>query len=143
VTTDAPFLLQPEERDWIEKARDWVKGHFSEDAEEKYAPISGKLRVISAVLDNGWVAPSETWKLQSLGIAFGDAMAQKLMLEWVTIDDEYGRVPALKWPGTSLFSFPLTAISKRVEGGEAVDVHQLFESFCADLSAMAFSGQYV
>ena len=134
--------LQPEERDWIEGARAWVKGHFSEHADTKYATIEGKLRVVSAILESGWVEPSETQKLQSLGIAFGDAIAQELQLDWVTINDEYGRAPALNWPGTSINCFALTMIAKRVESGEHIDVQQLFDTVCSDLSEMSFSGRY-
>ena len=143
MASEEPPHLQPEERAWIEDARGWVKGHFTEDADEKYGTIEGKLRLIAAILDHGWVQPSETWKLQSLGIALGDAIAQKLMLDWVTVDDEHGRCPALNWPGTSILSFPLTMISKRVERGEQVEVQQLFDAVCTDLNEAAFSGRYI
>jgi len=134
--------LRPEEREWIEGARAWVKSHFAEDADAKYATIEGKLRVVGAILENGWVEPSETQKLQSLGIAFGDAIAQKLMLDWVTIDDEYGRAPALNWPGTSIYCFALTMLAKRVVSGEHIDVQQFFNTVCSDLSEMSYSGRY-
>jgi hypothetical protein len=141
---DQPFYpLENPEREWIADARTWVKGHFSNDAEAAYEPISGKLGVIAAILENGWVAADETDKLQALGIAFGDAIAQKLMLDWVTVNDEYGRTPALNWPGTSIVSFPVTMIAKRVEDGEPVDVHQLFDGICAQLNDMAFGGRAV
>ncbi|WP_422272636.1 DUF3806 domain-containing protein [Bradyrhizobium sp.] len=35
-----------------------------------------------------WIEPSETWKSQRLGITFGDALAQKMGLSWVTVEDE-------------------------------------------------------
>jgi len=119
--------LGPEDLANLDAARAWVKGHFTENQDEKYAPIEGKLRVIDAILGNGWIELSETRKLQSLGVAFGDAIAQKLMLDWVMVDDEFGRSPALNWPGSSLICSPVTMISKRVEEGERVDVYDLFE----------------
>jgi len=60
------------------------------------------------------------------------------MLDWVTVDDEYGCDPALNWPATSIYSFPLTMIAKRLERGEAIDVRELFTSTCAELGEMAF-----
>jgi len=141
MTNEEPSVLEPEERAWIEEARAWVKAHFNDDADAKYETLSGKLGVISAILENGWVGPTETGKLQALGIAFGDALAQKLMLDWITVDDSYGRAPALRWPGTSIVSFPMTMISKRIEDGEPVDIHPLFEGICAQLTNMAYSGQ--
>jgi hypothetical protein len=134
--------LRDEERARLEAARSWVKGHFTEKADEKYDPEDGKLRVIDAILGNRWVTPDETWKLQALGIAFGDALAQRLQLEWVTVDDEFGCDPALNWPGTSICVHPPSMILKRVESGEDVDVYELLESTCSMLTEMAFSGRY-
>lgn len=142
MTSPAEHHLEAAEREWLERARDWVKGHFPESPDEHYSTIDGKLRVIAANLDQGWVSRSDTWQLQSLGIAFGDALAQKLMLKWVTVDDEYGRQPALNWPGTDILSFPLTAISKRIERGESLDVWQLFDNAEKAICEMAFSGRY-
>ncbi len=142
MTDDAPIPLRVEERERIDAARAWIKGHFSNYPDERYAPLESKLTLIEAILQNGWIEPSETWKLQALGIAFGDALAQKLMLDWVTVDDEYGCDPALNWPGTSLYSYPLTTISKRIEQGENVNVRELFDIACAQLTDMAFSGRY-
>ena len=135
--------LHPADNARIEAARDWIKGHFTKDRDKSYAPLEGKLRVIATILESGWIESNETWKLQALGVAFGDALAQKLMLDWVTIADEYGRDPALNWPGTSIYSYPLTVISKRVERSECVDVRQLFEAACEQLSDMAFSARYI
>lgn len=139
----SPILLRADERERIEAARLWIKGHFTSDPEGAYASVEGKLSVIDAILMNGWVERDETWKLQALGIAFGDALAQKLMLDWVTVDDEYGCDPALNWPGTSVYSYPLTTISKRVEQGDSLDVWEFFDDVCANLNDMALSGRYI
>ena len=53
-------MLETEERAWLDEARDWVKGHFTDDADAKYASVEGKLRVIEAILENNWVEPTET-----------------------------------------------------------------------------------
>jgi hypothetical protein len=143
MTDDTPIPLRIEERERIEAARNWVKGHFSNNPDDRYALLEGKLSLIETILKNGWIGPAETSKLQALGIAFGDALAQKLMLDWVTVDDEYGSDPALNWPGTSLYSYPLTTISKRIEQGENVNVRKLFDATCTQLTNMAFSGRYV
>jgi hypothetical protein len=135
------YTLEESERIWIEEARNWVKGHFTEDEDEKYSTIEGKLRVVATILEQQWVEPSETWKLQSLGIAFGDALAQQLMLEWVTIDDEFGRAPAVNYPGTSVLAYPLTMISKRVERGDRVDVWDMFAVVAARIDEIAHSGR--
>ncbi|MCJ2186038.1 DUF3806 domain-containing protein [Novosphingobium beihaiensis] len=138
--TPDSLTLEPEEQEWLDLARGWIKGHFARDPDESYASIEGKLAVVRANLTQSWVGPEDTWKLQSLGIAMGDALAQDLMLDWVTVDDEYGRQPALHWPGTSILCFPLTMISQRIEEGEGIDIDTMYEMTREKLNKIAFSG---
>lgn len=121
-----PFNQEDLER--IGKLREWVVGHYDDPA--AYDSVSGKLRLIQTILDKNWINKSETWKLQALGIAFGDALKQEVPeLSWVVVDDEFGRDPALRWIDTTTLTFPLTAISKRIEEDVVVDVYQLFGGF--------------
>jgi hypothetical protein len=121
-------IEQPNENDLarIEAQRKWVREHFSPEAEHKYQVLEEKLRLLQAILDAGWIEPHETVKLQCLGITLGDAFVQDLGMEWVAVEDEYGRDPAVRYPGTTVVLFPLTMISKRIERGEAVNVAELF-----------------
>ncbi len=122
-------IESPSEEDLarIEEQRDWVRGHFEPDSRHLYLEYHQKLRLLDAILANGWIEPDETWKLQSLGITLGDALIQREGYDWVTVEDQYGRDPALKIEGTTMILFPLTMISKRIESGETVDVYQLID----------------
>jgi len=128
--------LLPEDIARIEAQRKWVHGHYSPESESKYQTLEGKLVLLDTILKNKWVEPNETVKLQCLGITFGDALAQKLSLKWVAVEDEYGRDPALIVEGTSIITFPLTTISKRIENGEFVDIFNLFESACSKINEL-------
>jgi hypothetical protein len=114
----------------LERQRSWVRDHFIEEARSKYDDIDEKLRLISAILREKWVEPTETWKLQSLGVALGDALAQRLDMNWMIVEDEYGRDPTLKDPILPLNINPLTMISKRVERGETPDIFEMFKDGC-------------
>jgi hypothetical protein len=122
--------LNAHDRSRLEAQRKWVMDHLVPGKESLYEELDQKLRLLDGILSNRWVHPEETVKLQSLGITFGDALAQKLGFEWVAVEDEYGRDPALRLPGTTLLLFPLTMISKRIERGEEVDVVRLFRAMC-------------
>jgi len=124
----------------LDNARRWVKDHFKPEAQHKFDIVEEKLRLIQTILDANWIEPSETRKLQTLGVVFGDALAEKMELMWVMVEDEYGRDPALMMPKTTILLFPLTAISKRVEDGEAVDVADLFKGFCERVVALKEEG---
>jgi uncharacterized protein DUF3806 len=122
--------------------RAWVCGHYDEAARHKYDMLDGKLKLIDTILRNKWIAPDETLKLQCLGVAFGDALAQRLGLTWVAVEDQYGRDPALALDGTSILLFPLTSISKRIERGEEVEVYRLFEDACGTIERLRREGTY-
>ena len=126
----------------LESQRDWVRGHYDPEHQYKYQSVEGKLVLLQTILDAGWIEKSETVKLQCLGITLGDALAQELQMEWVTVEDEYGRDPALRAPGTTVLAFPLTMISKRVERDEKVDVAYLFESVCEHVRRMKNDANY-
>jgi len=112
----------------VEKMRNWVRDHFTPEVREKYETVEDKIRLLQTILDENWIAPDETWKLQSLGITLGDILVQTMGLTWVAVEDEYGRDPALRDGDTSIILFPMTMISKRIERGETVSVVQLLDN---------------
>jgi hypothetical protein len=122
--------LNPDDIADLEAKRTWVRDHYDEGARHQYDTLDGKLRLLDTILRNKWIAPDETLKLQCLGVAFGDALAQKLGLTWVAVQDDYGRDPALTLEDTSVRVFALTSVSKRIERGEEVDIYRLFEDAC-------------
>lgn len=114
----------------LQKQREWLLGHYASNPSESYSGYAAKLALIETILASGWVKPDETWKLQSLGVALGDALAEHMALRWVAVEDEYGRDPALQDGSTSLKLYPLTVISKRIEAGEDPKVAELFLGLC-------------
>jgi hypothetical protein len=122
--------LNEDDQSRVQAQRKWVMGHLLPGKESLYQELDQKLQLLDGILRNRWVHPEETVKLQALGITLGDALVQRLGFEWVAVEDEYGRDPALRLPGTTLLLFPLTMISKRVERGEEVDVVRLFQATC-------------
>jgi Domain of unknown function (DUF3806) len=98
----------------------------NEESKQKYKKTAGKLGTIRAILQAGIFKPNQTYELQCLGIVLGDAFVQELGMEWVVVEDEYGRDPTVRLPETSIILYPLTMISKRIERGEQVDVFELF-----------------
>jgi len=132
--------LNPDDIADLEAKRTWVRGHYDEVARGKYDTLDGKLRLLDAILQNKWIAPDETLKLQCLGVTFGDALAQRLGLTWVAVEDDFGRDAALTLDGTSIRVFPLTLISKRIERREEVDVYGLFEQVCSMIERLRRDG---
>jgi hypothetical protein len=126
----------------LESQRDWVRGHYDPEARHKYGTVQGKLVLLQAIIDAGWIEKSETVKLQCLGVTLGDALAQELQMHWVTVEDELGKDPALRFPGTTVVAFPLTMISKRIERSEQVNVAELFSGVCEHVLRMKGDPEY-
>jgi|SRR6187399_625796 hypothetical protein len=124
----------------IEAQRAWVRNHFEPDARGQYDSLEGKLRLLDTIVRSKWIERNETVKLQCLGITLGDAVVQEFAMRWVTVEDEYGRDPAVELPGTSILVFPLTMISKRIEQGEEVDIYDLFDGLCTKVREMKANG---
>lgn len=106
----------------------------------KYQAAAGKLGTIRAILEAGVFSADQWYELQSLGIVLGDAFVLDMGMEWVMVEDKYGRDPALRLPGTSILTFPLTMISKRIERGETVDVFDLYNGVAANVEKMKEDG---
>lgn len=106
-----------------------VEKYLTDDeSRRKYQTAAGKLGIIRAILQANVFKADETYKLQCLGIVLGDAFVQKMNMEWVMVEDNFGRDPAVRFPETTIILFPLTMISKRLERGETVDVFELFNT---------------
>jgi hypothetical protein len=82
----------------------------------------------------------QTYELQSLGIVLGQVLADSSELSWVTVKDEWGADPALRYKTTTVLIFPLTMISKRVEGQQHVSVQALYDITLAQLEKLAKDG---
>ena len=75
-----------------------------------------------------------------MGVVLGDAFVDALGVEWVTVEDSYGRDPAVRVPDTSILLYPLTMISKRVERGETVRASELFGAVAHQIEDMKADG---
>jgi hypothetical protein len=98
--------------------------------EQRYGASSLKktatdLPLLQRLIDDHVFGKSQTFELQSLGIAFRDVMASELPLRWVMVTDEYGSDPTLRFKGTAVQINALTIISKRIEKGEKVNLSDL------------------
>jgi hypothetical protein len=112
-----------------------------EDSRRKYRTAAGKLGTIRAVLQAGALKREQTYELQCLGVVLGDAFVQELGMEWVMVEDEHGRDPAVRMPKTSIILYPLTMISKRIERGDQVDVFELFNGLAAQVEELQRQGK--
>jgi hypothetical protein len=86
------------------------------------------LPVLQKLIDDHAFEKTQTYELQSLGVAFGDVLASQLPLRWVMVTDEFGTDPTLRLRNTTLQIDALTMISRRIERAEPVDLAYLLQT---------------
>ena len=74
------------------------------------------------MIDDNAFSKTQTYELQSLGVAFGDVFASELPVSWAMVTDEYGTDPPLRYKDKPVNVNALTMISKRVERDEVVNL---------------------
>ena len=85
------------------------------------------LPILQRLLDDKVFERSQTYELQSLGVAFGDVLASEFPLRWEMVTDEFGTDPTLRFKNTSININALTMISKRIERDGTVDLFWLLQ----------------
>jgi hypothetical protein len=131
------------EADWqrLQKQSALVENFLADDrSRKKFQTAAGKLGTIRAILGANVFQANQKYELQCLGIVLGDAFVLELSMEWVMVEDEYGRDPALKLPGSSIILYPLTMISRRIERGEKVEIFEFFNSVLAQIAQIKPQG---
>ncbi len=94
-------------------------------------PVRGRdlkdLDTLQRLLDGRFIPEQEAFSQQALGLVFGDIMAHQLNLDWVVVDDDFGRSRALRWKREEDIFFPITMFSKRIGQGRPVRVRELYD----------------
>jgi hypothetical protein len=109
----------------LDRQRSIVSAAAKRDGAGNLTRTKADLSVLQKVIDDKVFSKSQTYELQSLGVAFGDVLSSELPLRWVMVTDEYGTDPTLRFKETTIQINALTIISKRIERGERVDVNRL------------------
>jgi hypothetical protein len=93
------------------------------------------LETIQKLVDKKAIREKEVREWQSLGVVFGDVLAEELDLHWVSYQDELGVSKALRWKKTENYLFPVTMFAKRVKFKDDIDVKAIFDALALDVEA--------
>lgn len=128
--------LKPEDALELARFREWLLGFLPEDEQQKYEELSVKLAIINTYLTQTEDLTISEGNLIALGACLGDALAQDVGLDWVSVEDEDGEYVALNRSETTLIVNPLPMILRRVEAGETVDIYSMFISLSSRLKEL-------
>ena len=119
--------LPPDEIERLDKQRAFVSTFLSEHFPGLHLTrTKADFTVLQKIVDSKLIGCDETWKLQSVGVVFGDALVSYIDgLSWCEVTDEYGTDPSLRYRQTTLQANALTMISKRVEDGREINLQDM------------------
>lgn len=118
--------LSQKERLALDEMRAWAIGHGNTREQ-----LSAKLAIAQRIIDSGDIGVAEVWKMNAVGVLFGDALKQAIgdKLAWVVAEDSSGRAYALSWKHTTVLIYPLSAIKSRMVASEPIDLQALFGEY--------------
>src|ERR1044071_4556409 len=90
--------LSAEDEARLGEQRQVVERYLAPQSKPNYETAAGKLGLLRALIEQGVFGPTQTYELQCLGIVFGDAFVQELQMQWIMVEDSYGRDPAVQVP---------------------------------------------
>jgi hypothetical protein len=107
--------------------------------------LTGKaadIPLLQRLLDDKVFGATQTYELQSIGVAFGDVLANDLGMRWVVVSDEYGTDPTLRYKDTTIQVNALTMISRRVEDGQPLDLEAIRRGVRSNINEILKSGDF-
>lgn len=108
----------------------------------RFLGTDNDLVTLQTVLNSGAIEKTDTVGLEGLGVVFGDILAKKLDLHWITVSDNRGIMPALQYRDSDILLFAKDMIVKRIKRGEEVNVVELFNALVEYIRKMIASGDY-
>ena len=93
------------------------------------------LKAMQQLIDSRLIKAHQTELWQSLGVVFGDILARKSGMHWVSYEDDLGVSKVLRWRETENFIFPISVFSKRIRFGKKINVFDLFAKMEKEVAA--------
>lgn len=93
------------------------------------------LRTIQQLVDRRLIKARDVEEWQSLGVVFGDILANEFDLHWISYEDRLGLSKALRWKETDNFVFPITVFSRRIRFKQEIDAAAIFDKIEQEIIA--------
>jgi hypothetical protein len=100
------------------------------------------LRLLQRLHDDGALQAGQPEELEAVGVVFGEVLAARTPLRWITVEWQGERSLGLQYPDTTVIVFPGSMIAKRVNRGERVGFESLFRSTLAQVEQMKDDPEY-
>lgn len=114
---------------FLDKQRRLADSEIRKAAGRQLHKDRGDLRALQKAIDSGAFKEADKQTLQALGVALGDVFANAHpKLNWRVYEDKLGASHAVCLEDSEECLFPMTMISRRIEGGVTPDVNRIFNT---------------
>jgi Domain of unknown function (DUF3806) len=100
------------------------------------------LRWLQRLEDDGILQAGQEDEWKRVGIVFGQVLAARTPLRWITLEWQGTRVLGLQYPKTTVVVFPESMIVKRIARGERVEFESFFRAVVAQVEEMKDNPEY-
>jgi hypothetical protein len=100
------------------------------------------LQLLQRLHDDGGLDATQGRELEAIGIVFGDVLAARTSLDWITVEWKGKRDLGLQYPDTTIIVFPGSMIAKRINRGEQLEFEPLFRATVAQVEEMKDDPEY-
>jgi hypothetical protein len=100
------------------------------------------LRWLQRLEDDGALQAGREDQWKQVGIVFGQVLATRTPLRWITLEWEGKQVLGMQYPSTTVVVFPESMIVKRIARGERVEFESFFGSVSAQVEHMKDDPEY-
>ena len=135
------YNLSSESNNHLQERRDYIESLLASESEEHHTAAE-KLTLLNLLFKKRPFNNDPTFLIESMGVLLGDALCQVLNLNWVMVEDGDIFSPAVAYSNSTIVSFPIDVIIKRVNQHEDIDIFYLFICIAETMSKMLKSGEY-
>jgi Domain of unknown function (DUF3806) len=100
------------------------------------------LFLLQRLQDDGALRPGQEDELEAVGIVFGQVLAARTPLRWITVEWQGERGLGLQYPNTTVIVFPGSMISKRINRGERIEFESLYRSTVSQVEQLKDDPEY-
>jgi hypothetical protein len=86
------------------------------------------LQLLQRLHDDGALRRGRETDSRAVGVVFGEVLAARSPLHWITVEWQGERAFGLQYPNTSIIVFPDSMIIKRIDRDEQINFKSLFRA---------------
>ena len=126
--------LSPDDETWLRRAEEHIASFVrTRNGGGEFERTHNDLRRLQCLIDDHAITKKNVLEAQCIGVVLGNLLAENTSMRWKRVANEYGDMISLHDERIGFTLYPVTMISKRLEGRRSIDLIALYENFVQSL----------